>query len=304
MALAEHIAHWPTVHFWAFSGFALAFTGIGFYTGLHAVRRTRLVQDAPTARIRSAPQGYVELEGTARLLDDQPQVAPLSGKPCCWYRFSVERRSKDKWVRVNSGSSEGRFLLRDETGDCLIDPVGAEVSSRHKRVWNGDSGDALWLGINRSALGDWLGGRYRYTEELLLDGDPLYAVGWFRSLDDLDHRHSRETMARDLLRDWKQRPDTLLERFDHDRNGQIDLKEWDGVRAAAQRRAREEYDQQLDRMHLHSLSRPPERRLPYLLANLPQGDLVQRYRWRTLGGLALFFVAGAVATFMLTSRYL
>jgi hypothetical protein len=303
MALVDNIGDWPTIHFWAFSAFALGFTGMGLYIGFHGMRRTRLVQDVPTAKVRSAPQGYVELEGIAHFLDQTPEVAPLSGRPCCWYRFSIERRSKDKWVRVKSGRSDGRFMLRDETGDCEIDPLGAEVSTRHKRVWSGDSGDALWLGIERSSLSDWFGGRYRYTEELLVEGDPLYAVGWFKSLDDLDHQRGRDALSRELLRDWKQRQHTLMERFDHDRNGRIDPDEWDTVRAAARRRADEDYAEQREAMHVHRLGRPADRQLPFLLANLPQEDLVQRYRWRTLGGFVMFFIAGAVAAWLLAARF-
>jgi hypothetical protein len=303
MAFVENIGHWPTVHFWAFSGFALGFTGVGFYTGFHGMRRTRLVQDVPTARVRSAPQGYVELEGIARLLDETPELAPLSGKPCCWYKFSIERRSKDKWVRVKSGHSDRQFLLEDVTGECVIDPHGAEVSTRHKRTWSGDSGEALWLGIQRSSFSEWFGGRYRYTEELLVDGDPLYAVGWFKSLDDLDHRRGRDALTRDLLREWKQRQVTLIERFDHDRNGRIDPEEWEMVRSAAERRADEDYAEQRTAMHVHRLSRPDDRQLPFLLANLPQEDLVQRYRWRTWGGFGLFFIAGSVATWLLAARF-
>ncbi len=303
MALNENIAHWPTIHFWAFNAFALGLTGVGFYTGFHGMRRTRLVQDAPTARIRSAPQGYVELEGIARLLDENPELAPLSGRPCCWYRFSVERRSKDKWIRIKSGRSDTHFRLQDTTGECVIDPAGAEVNTRHKRIWSGDSGEALWLGIKRSSLSDWFGGRYRFTEELLIDGDPLYAVGWFKSVDDLDHRRNRTALTLEVLRDWKRSQGTLMERFDHDRDGRIDPDEWDTVRAAAQRRAEEDYVEQRKAIHLHRLSRPTGRRLPYLIANLPQEDLVQRYRWRTVGGFVLFFVAGGAATWLLAARF-
>lgn len=304
MPIAENIAHWPALHFWAFSGFALGFTGVGFWTGFHGMRRGRLVEDVPTAKVRSAPQGYVELEGIARLTTDGPLVAPLSGKPCCWYRFRIDRRSKDKWLRVESGHSDHPFLLQDETGDCRVDPRGAEVSSRHKRVWTGGSDDALWLGISRSSLSDWFGSRYRYSEELLVDGDPLYAVGWFKSLDDIDHQRGRERLTRDLLRAWKQRTSTLMERFDHDRDGRLDTEEWEIVRGAARQRAEEDYADQRASMPVHSLSRPADGRLPYLLANLPQEDLVRRYRWRTVGGFVLFFAAGSVATWLLASRFL
>ena len=41
------------------------------------VSHIRLIEDTPTAKIRSAPQGYVELEGTGKLMDGPPIIAKL-----------------------------------------------------------------------------------------------------------------------------------------------------------------------------------------------------------------------------------
>src|SRR3989344_2532101 len=48
------------------------------------VSHIRLVEDTPTAQNRSAPQGYVELEGNGKLMDGPPIIAKLSGLPCVW----------------------------------------------------------------------------------------------------------------------------------------------------------------------------------------------------------------------------
>ena len=54
------------------------------------VSHIRLVEDTPTAKIRSAPQGYVELEGVGKLMDGPPIIAKLSGLPCVWFRYKIE----------------------------------------------------------------------------------------------------------------------------------------------------------------------------------------------------------------------
>ena len=49
--------------------------------------RKRLIEDTPTSRIRSAPQGFVELAGVAGVFEGEPIIAPLTQRPCCWYRY-------------------------------------------------------------------------------------------------------------------------------------------------------------------------------------------------------------------------
>lgn len=195
--------------------------------------RARLIEDTPTARIRSAPQGYVELEGEARLLPGPPIVAPLTGRRCVWYRYRIEHEehtydskghSRSHWRTVDSGTSEGLFELDDTTGRCVIDPDGAEVHPDDKDVWRGHSrwpsaGPPRRRGGLRFTAGD-----YRYTEERLLPG-PLYAVGWFESIRTADGELKDATAA--LLRHWKQDQAGLLARFDANGDGHIDAGEWE-----------------------------------------------------------------------------
>lgn len=65
----------------------VAFSGLfRFY------RRVRMIEDTPTSKIRSAAQGYVELQGEAESLPGPATVAPLSQLHCLWYRYRVEAR--------------------------------------------------------------------------------------------------------------------------------------------------------------------------------------------------------------------
>src|SRR5690606_9806630 len=54
------------------------------------LRTARTIEDTPTSKIRSAAQGYVELSGTASSTGETI-AAPLSGTPCLWYRYTIER---------------------------------------------------------------------------------------------------------------------------------------------------------------------------------------------------------------------
>lgn len=313
-AWIDSIAHAPP----PLMVFALLAAGLGGYLGFASLRRYRLIEDVPTAKVRSAHQGYVELIGRAVMMEGEPIVAPLSGIQCCWYSYSVEQKSGKSWHRVRGGVSDSLFLLRDATGDCLIDPEGAEVDTVHARRWFADA-HGLKGGVHQrshdgsahQAAGPFAGlnlqiglglGDYRYFEKVILDGDPLYAIGWFKSLGDSDRAESEDLLTRDILRQWKAHPETLRERFDNDRDGVIGIEEWEGARRAARALARQQLAGQQPRHdQVHTLGRPAGHK--FILANRHQGALVSRYRWRAIGGFLAFFVGGAAATLMISTRF-
>jgi len=92
------------------------------------VSHIRLIEDTPTAKIRSAHQGYVELEGAGRLMDGPPIIAKLSGLPCVWFRYKIEHQIKThykghtqtRWEVIEKGESTETFWLEDETGRVVI----------------------------------------------------------------------------------------------------------------------------------------------------------------------------------------
>ena len=312
----DRLAHAPD----GFMMFTVVLGIAALVAGFSGLRRTRHIEDVPTARVRSAPQGYVELIGTARTLDGEPIVAPLSGTQCCWYRYRVERRSGKDWRVVQSGTSDGIFLLRDATGDCVIDPEGAEVTSRHTRSWSddgsGSSNHAVHLRLPSlgktadavvdigSKVLDALGsgvGPHRYTESVILDGDPLYAIGRFHTVGSGDHSATLRELTGAVLREWKQRPDTLRERFDSNRDGIVDVHEWQRARAAAEREVATQHAQDLRRDQLHTLKKPNDGRY-FLLSNLEEFGLLGRYRWRMRLGFGFFVLLGSGVALMLSTR--
>jgi hypothetical protein len=252
-----------------------ALAALSFAAWIASYRRYRQIDDLPTSRIGSAAQGYVELYGRAAMLDGAPVLSRLTGLPCCWYRYTIERKdSGNNWKHEESGMSNAHFLLRDATGDCVVSPEGAEVS-----------------GIPSDTRID---GDYRYTEWLILPGAPLYALGDFRTvggaLAELDERGDVNA----LLADWKRDRGTLLARYDTDRNGEIDLAEWEAARRDALHAVHEEQRETRMQDGVHIIGKPCDGRL-FILARDPPGRLVRRYaRWSALH-LAVFFLAGAGA---------
>lgn len=252
-----------------------ALAALSFAAWIAAYRRYRQIDDLPTSRIASAAQGYVELCGRAAMLDGTPVVSRLTGLPCCWFRYVIERKdSEDHWQHEESGMSSAHFLLRDATGECVVSPEGAEV-----------------VGVPADKRID---GDYRYTEWLILPGAPLYAIGELRTvggaLAELDERSDVNA----LLTDWKKDRPSLLARFDLDRNGDISLREWEMARLAAQRAVREDHRETRVQDGVHLIAKPRDGRLFLLARELPE-KLSRRFaRWSALH-LAVFFFAGAGA---------
>jgi len=234
-----------------------------------ALRRRHAITGMPTSRIASAAQGYVELHGQGRPLDVNPLHSPLSGMACLWYRYQVERKSSDdKWEMLEQAQSHTSFVLDDGSGQCLVDPEGAEIVTRHCRRWND--------------------GDYRYVEWTLLQRDRIYVLGNFLT------RHPGQGLdagadVRDLLAQWKADQPGLLRRFDLDRDGQLDEREW----ALARRLARGE----VEKRH-RELRRQPELHLVegapsslYLISNHEPEQLSRRFLWLAGAQLVVFLVA-------------
>lgn len=239
-----------------------------------ALRRARAVADTPTSRIVSAAQGYVELRGAGKA-HAAPLHSPLNGLPCLWFRYRIERKnSENKWLQESSGESDDPFILDDGSGECLVDPEGAEMLITRKESWT--RGDR------------------RYTHWLLIERDPLYALGQFSTRGGAHVHIDTDEDVKALLAEWKKKPEELLARFDLDKNGELDMREWD----LARRQARREADSGIRELRavpeVHIMHRPADGRM-YLISDLDPDSLASRYRWWTWVHLAIFF--GALAGF-------
>lgn len=263
----------------------------------------RMIEDVPTSKIRSAHQGYIELEGNGRHLGDQPLVSPLTGKACLWYRFKVERRAADHvdndWHTVRNGCSDDLFCLEDDTGQCVVDPCGADVNGVDTLTWYGDSEHPVDVPLLGSGRVGSTRGRYRYSESFILEKQPLYVIGEFRTQSAVSGCSVAE-MTRDIIRQWKQDPDHLRAGFDVNKDGELDAREWARVRKEARRQAEQAFAERARQPDVHLISKSVNRHYPFVISPRPQRHLAQHYRRRALIALVSFFVLGGVVTWMLT----
>lgn len=236
---------------------------------LSALKRLRAIRDTPTSKIASAAQGYVELIGRGQPFCDPPLISKLSLLPCLWYRYKIEKRdSENKWKTVDSGETDDSFMLRDDTGSCVIDPEQAEIITDHRDQWSRDG--------------------YRYTEWTLALRDKLYVIGQFRTGSALQFDTRAELSA--LLAEWKRDMPALRARFDLDQNGEIDMEEWELARQAAMREVAKQKLEAQSLPDMHFISRPPDGRL-YLISNLSPEKLFRRYLIWAWAHLVIFFAA-------------
>lgn len=262
----------PTLAMWAFGGAALM-AGAGVLQWC----RARAFEDTPTSKVRSAAQGYVELSGHARALPGAPIVSPLSHRPCCWFQYRVQERTTTRrsgWCTIDEGTSDAIFALEDDTGRVVIDPAGAAVSDVPRKVWYGnDENDPP------AALSSWMSGfgaRYRYSERIILDGQPLSAVGMFQTRRAGDDPPSLDAEMADLLHNWKQDPRRMAQ-FDVNHDGTISAQEWEQARAAAHAEILAEHREQAQQPGISMLVRPPDHR-PFLFGSGSVCALSHRYR--------------------------
>ena len=275
------------ISFWITSAILAAIAAFGLRAGLDGFWRLRLVTDTPTARIRSAPQGYVELTGHA-LPYQKPMAARLTGLPCVWFRFKVEERRRSgknsHWVTIEKGDAGKPFLLVDGTGRCLVEPAAAELHCRAKDVWY--SSDRL---ARRPTSHRWLntGGRFRLTEERIVEQEPIYLLGLFET--PRRGQREKERLTRSLLSSWKRDP-KRMERLDKNADGEISLSEWELARTKARQLAEQSESRMRAETPLSRVKPTGDSRRPFVIATLEASSLLARLRLRAFGGTSLFLL--------------
>lgn len=245
----------------------------GLIAWLGALRRYRVIADTPTAMLRSAAQGYVELTGTCRSVPDAELLRFGRAPPCLWYLATIveqENRFGKTRTHTRCERSHDTFVIEDGTGECVVDPEHAEVLSAHQTRWRE--------------------GSTHYSVKYLLPGDRLYAIGDLRTLRAADGALDRKADLSALLREWKQDRTALLQRFDTNRDGDVDLREWQRAVAAAERQVDAQHREMRAEPGIHVMRAPSDGR-PFLLSNRDPDELVQRYKLWAWLHLSVFVAA-------------
>lgn len=306
---ADAIQRLPADEFWVYFIATCLISLLCLYFYFRYLWRYRVMQDTPTALIRSASQGYNEFSGIAKLLPGEPIVAPLTKRRCVWYWYKVEEkqshyvrgRSRTSWSLFESGVSDGVFSLHGKTGKAIVNPDDAEVIHSVSDTWYGSSpfptAGPRGFGSRSFAIGK----RYRYSEKRIHEGDDLYVLGDFKSFREMALPTQNESLSA-ILRQWKSNSQMLLNRFDANRDGQIDLAEWQDAVLIAKKQLADAPIKQGAACIDNLIERPTDSRKPFLISTKNEAALTASFQYKSWVALLLFFLAGGLAVWMLNVR--
>lgn len=274
-----------------FSALGSAGGGVAFFWGFSIWRKLRLIEDTPTAKVRSMPMGRVEVTGRAE--EKAELVAPISQRPCVYYRYKVEEErhngKRTSWHTIESGdSSAWGFYLCDETGQVLVLPKGAQIELERDLFAREGGLAALFSESpttlnterwrNRGFLSSLLGGRnLRFSEWRIEAGDPVYVLGIAQERPGIAAEKRQQIIQK--LKALKEDPEAMAH-FDHDGDGNISADEWEVARQLVQGDV--SHDIPDDRVVIAS---EPVSKLPFLISDRDESALCWRLRWRSWLGV-------------------
>jgi hypothetical protein len=169
---------WPIA-----AGMAVVGGPLLLWRGFHHLRTCRLIENTPTARIRSMAMGLVELNGR---VEARSQIfAPFSGRACAHWQVEIAARGRRRgsWSVIHRNHSGNPFYLEDDTGVAMVFPQGSDCRVRYGTDeecsgFNLPDVYADYVRENPGAIGplhrlSWL----RFRERTLEDGMQVYALG-------------------------------------------------------------------------------------------------------------------------------
>jgi hypothetical protein len=280
--------------FWIGFSIVSALSLWAFYRMSWWYRHARIIENVPTAKIRSAAQGYVELSGRTKLMDGPMIVSPLTGRSCVWYSYKIEERTNNfrheknghsHWRLVEQKRSEEVFILEDDTGQCVIDPDDADVIATNKKTWHKQH----------------VTPPRRYTEQLITEGETLYAIGFFKTVANVESKKIRQQVAH-LLRQWKSDPNQLMHLYDLNRDSELQPAEWEKARQAAEMHIRLEQGNKEKLEQLSILSSSNQKNQAFILSTVSEQKLIKKYKWRAIRALLLFFMSAGLAVWAINVR--
>ena len=155
---------------------------IWFFHGFQYLRKKRLLENTPTAKIRSMAMGFVEVQG--QVSGRSVLIAPFSGRACAHWEVDISTRAgRQGWRRVHHAASGQPFFLSDATGTALVYPQGAEFNTMFgvEEACAGPvfpEGYEMYLrehcGVSSNL---WRLGVLRFRERILEDSQAVFVVG-------------------------------------------------------------------------------------------------------------------------------
>lgn len=159
-----------------------------FIAGLKWFSYKRLIENIPTSNIRAIAMGLVEIIGKVIPIENNILSSPFSNTECVYYKYSVERWVKQNdnhhWQVVNSGNSTIPFLVNDETGSVLVNPIGANIDIKYTTFISDSGHDPPliikdFISTQNLNYEGFFGINYkmRYREAVIIPNEKLYIIG-------------------------------------------------------------------------------------------------------------------------------
>jgi hypothetical protein len=275
---------------------ALVISSLFLWLSTHFFRLKRWIDNTPTSKVRSMAMGMVELTGVVDRAYNL--ISPVSNVACVWYRIKRYRfeknanNSQGTWRVVSSlDSGSCPFYLRDETGRVLVDPSDADMRPSHKTTYEG-----LSVGMMTGSFP--IGVDEKVVEEIIPELQRIYVLGFAQPLTKEPKSLRRRTAEK--LRALKKDHAALM-RYDLDRNGEIDEREWSA--AVSHTTEVTELEMQSEPVESEQPSAdvaviaPPDRQLPFVISTEREYRVTKRYTFYSIAGflMALVSLIAAVA---------
>ncbi|MFM9835531.1 MAG: hypothetical protein ACKVOA_05455 [Methylophilaceae bacterium] len=254
-------------------GFLGLISALSFYGWIYNYKRALAIADIAPSTIGSAAQGYVELTGRSSIQKENLIVSPLSGMQCVWFRYVVYEKVDDNWRQVSENISPYTIQISDGTGTCQVDADNAEV-----------------IGATKQTSMD---GRYKYEEFLLYGGSNLYVLGEFSTVGGAGSALNLKEDVNELLTEWKRDKVNLYKRFDLDKNGEIDAREWELARREAITEVQLQHREIRKSSGVNVVRAPHDKKL-YLISTLSPQKLRSKFMLWTIFHILVVLVAATI----------
>jgi len=248
---------------------------LALWSAFRAKAIHRYITDTPRSKIASAAQGFVEVQGRCEFYGNRETQGFMSGPPCVWHRYLLLRL---RAMPLQVGASEIPFVVRDDSGVCVVDPKGAKVVSSSTRNWSSD--------------GTWFSSKY------IRHGTKMYVIGEIRADGCSLSSYNENAEVGSLLAQWKKDKPWLLEEFDANRNGELDSMEWESAVKRAKKISRDIHDEQAVE-RVENVIRKPGNGMPMLISDRHPDQLASQF-----STLSRFNVAVVVACVLVGCNYL
>ncbi len=156
-----------------------------FQFGFARMSELQFMRNIPRSKIRSVAIGAVEISGL--IISKNVLTTPYSKSPCVYCRSELEMYSGDDdsysdnfggWEQMPGPTFKIPFWVKDETGQIMVDPEGAEfkISDREFGMLNQDGSpknadDAVAENYSPKH------GDRRYVEQFLAPNDTVFILG-------------------------------------------------------------------------------------------------------------------------------